>query len=373
MSSNAVRKLNLLRTEGRAQGHDEGLSQERPGDFDIEKINKGIKFFGENFFSMFVNMLTGLLSLMYIEGIARVLHITNKSNTAPLSFSRYLSTLNHTLSWYRGVPELLKSAARVRVLHRQAANMRNFSQYEMVVTQWAFVGPALLWPDQLGISFNSQETEEGMEGLVHVMYLVGRELGIREELNMCSGDLNEVREAAREILVTEIQPVFLADSASSVSRDLATNLLAGVKMLNPFINPEGFRKWCEKTLLEKPEVDVKDLDTFSVTMFRLQLKVLALFHSPVLGPALRLAANKLMRLNIFLATDWEQWILQDQQRSRQSEQDKVLAVLQALLIIPLMVLGSLAWAATKKIISHKYEAMMGISVLGISVAIMNLF
>ena len=38
-----------------------------------------------------------------------------------------------------------------------------------------------------------------------------------------------------------LQPVFLADNASSVSRDLATNLLAGVKMLNPFINPEGFR------------------------------------------------------------------------------------------------------------------------------------
>ena len=61
---------------------------------------------------------------MYVEGIARVLHITNKSNTAPLSFSRYLSTLNHTLSWYRGVPDMLKSAARVRVLHRQAATMR---------------------------------------------------------------------------------------------------------------------------------------------------------------------------------------------------------------------------------------------------------
>ena len=59
MSSNAVRKLNLLRTEGRAQGHDEGLGQETPGDFDIEKINKGIKFFSDNFFSMFVNMLTG--------------------------------------------------------------------------------------------------------------------------------------------------------------------------------------------------------------------------------------------------------------------------------------------------------------------------
>ena len=72
----------------------------------------------------FSNTVSGLLSLMYVEGIARVLHITNRSSTAPLSFSRYLSTLNHTLSWYRGVPEMLKSAARVRVLHRQAATVR---------------------------------------------------------------------------------------------------------------------------------------------------------------------------------------------------------------------------------------------------------
>ena len=121
--------------------------------------------------------------------------------------------------------------------------VRKFSQYEMVVTQWAFVGPALLWPDKLGISVTSPETEEvgtnrftavisyilllicqklnlciflyslnlngsfsqGLAGLVHVMYLVGRELGIREELNMCAGDLTEVRQAAREILISEIQ------------------------------------------------------------------------------------------------------------------------------------------------------------------------
>ena len=38
--------------------------------------------------------------------------------------------------------------------------VRKFSQYEMVVTQWAFVGPALLWPDKLGISVTSPGTEE---------------------------------------------------------------------------------------------------------------------------------------------------------------------------------------------------------------------
>lgn len=76
MSSNAARKLHLLRTEGRAQNHDAGLDQEWPGDIDIKKINKGIKFFSDNFFSMFVNMLTGktiervkiLISYLWIIG-----------------------------------------------------------------------------------------------------------------------------------------------------------------------------------------------------------------------------------------------------------------------------------------------------------------
>ena len=49
-----------------------------------------------------------------------------------------------------------------------------------------------------------------------------------------------------------------------------------------------------------------------------------------------------------------------------------MAVIQAILIIPLMVLGSLAGAAVKKLHFHKYEAMLGISILAISVSLMNL-
>ena len=67
MSSNAARKLNLLRTVGRGQGHDEGITEKTEDgdkereidDINIEKLDKGIKFFGDNFFSMFVSMLTG--------------------------------------------------------------------------------------------------------------------------------------------------------------------------------------------------------------------------------------------------------------------------------------------------------------------------
>ena len=38
-----------------------------------------------------------------------------------------------------------------------------------------------------------------------------------------------------------LQPSFLTDSAPGVCRELAKHLLAGVKILNPFINPESFR------------------------------------------------------------------------------------------------------------------------------------
>ena len=58
--------------------------------------------------------------------------------------------------------------------------------------------------------------------------------------------------------------------------------------------------------------------------------------------------------------------------TRDTQQDKVLALLQALLNFPLLVLRSLAGAATKKLQAHKYEAIMGISILVISVSIMNL-
>ena len=91
---------------------------------------------------------------------------------------------------------MLQSSARVRHLHKQASQLKSFSQYEMVVTQWAFVGPVLLWPEQLGIARDDQ----GVEGLVYVMYLVGRELGICDEFNMCAGDMEAVRSYSRDIL-----------------------------------------------------------------------------------------------------------------------------------------------------------------------------
>ena len=198
----ASEKFELLISKGKHLPHDHGVANNSTenaleDNTSEDKLEKGISFFNRNFFSMFVSMLTGLLSLMYIDTIARVLDATNQSNSPELSFQRYLSTLRHAVQWYRDLPSLLTSTSRVRVLHRRAAGLRDFSQYEMVVTQWAFVGPVLLWPDQLGVVRGGQED---VEGLLQVMRVVGRQLGISDQLNLCLGGREHCTEYSRLVL-----------------------------------------------------------------------------------------------------------------------------------------------------------------------------
>ena len=79
-----------------------------------------------------------------------------------------------------------------------------------------------------------------MDGVLYVMYVVGRELGICDQYNLCKGDITEVTEYAKEILEHEIKPSFGSKSAPVVSQNLSRHLLDGVHILNPFINQDGF-------------------------------------------------------------------------------------------------------------------------------------
>ena len=97
--------------------------------------------------------------------------------------------------------------------------------------------PQLMQPcRELGLNPND---DLGLMGLLEVMAEVGRQLGVREELNMCSGGLKEAREYAlllhRRIQQHLSQPSELAD-------DMSTQLLSGANILNPFIRLRSFIK-----------------------------------------------------------------------------------------------------------------------------------
>ena len=44
-------------------------------------------------------------------------------------------------------------------------------------------------------------SDEDLDAVRHLMYLVGKNLGIKDEFNLCTGDLNECKAYCHEILV----------------------------------------------------------------------------------------------------------------------------------------------------------------------------
>jgi len=332
-------KFSLLILQGPKLPHNIGLktSDKLELEYQDELIEHGISFFNRNFFSMFVCMLAGLLSLMYIESIAFVLNFTGRSGSAPLAFTRYLATLKHTISWYRGVNELKQSLKVVRSKHQHAANIsseqeHSMTQYDMVLTQWAFIGPALLYPKKLGISINNWDD---FRGLVYIMYLVGRDLGIKEELNLCGGtDMEQTIEYSDLILKEIISKKFSSEDSSDTCKSMVLHLLNGVNMLNPFIDQTAFHEWTNQILSGQQQKETKVLSNFSHFLLQTQIYVLGtLMHTPTIGGILASLANNLMRLNIFLAIEWSSYMV-DNYHKNHSGNSSIFGNAGAFLAIP---------------------------------------
>jgi len=339
---NTKDRLAFLLSKGQSLPHDLNTSDLSKDDkIDDSLMQEGVSYFQANFLSMFVCMLTGLLSLMYIKSVSVVLHLTGKSSSPSLSFRRYLNTLRHTTMWYtgQGVDTMTRSLKEVRAKHSGVAKlaMRRghlMSQYDMVLTQWAFVGPALIFPSSLGLPPPSP-------GMVYIMYLVGRYLGVQENLNLCSGGLATATDYSHMILKHVFQPAIKNMYKDKVSVEMASHLMKGVNMINPFIDQSAFHSWF-LTLLYGPQSTatppIQSLGTLSFVLFKLQTHVLGtVLHLPVVGQLTRHMANMLMRLNILLVSDWEELIIKFHHLA---DWPGWLKIVLAVLAIPVLSLGS---------------------------------
>ena len=93
---------------------------------------------------------------------------------------------NHVITWVDGdVFARNQSLLHVRKLHKLAnktvvANHGKeaaMSQFDMVVTQWAFVGPFFIFPERVGIP---KSTRRDCEAIAHYMFMVGHILGVKD-------------------------------------------------------------------------------------------------------------------------------------------------------------------------------------------------
>ena len=88
--TNPWSRTDLEKFEIRKNNHsgDELVDKDDDDEVDEKLAEEGARFFRGNFFSIFVSMLIGLWSLMFVNTIVRVLALTKKSHTPVLAFQR---------------------------------------------------------------------------------------------------------------------------------------------------------------------------------------------------------------------------------------------------------------------------------------------
>jgi len=334
--------IDLLLTEGRNIGHDAGSgSRENMEPINEAVVRAGRKYFKANFFSLLVNMMVGLYSLMFIQPIARVLHLTGRSSSPSAAFRRYLETIRHSLSWFQDEDSLKRSLSSVLLMHRAASNRSlkaqgaEITQTDMVLTQFGFIGPYLLFPRKLGIS---GQNVEGDRGLIYIFYLVGRSLGIQDRFNLCHGDPQLVRQRCTAILRKVIQPSLMY--CSELSLDMADHLLEGIIVLNPFIVKQAFRTWTERLLLEKELNAETKMTGFAKFMYYLQLFIFQkVMHMP-LNAWIKFLFNKLLLLNLWLGHEWIDFIVQNYKKSQ--DECSFWERISGVAMIPMMIVRSVS-------------------------------
>ena len=289
-------------------------------DFELAK-----EFFHQNFFLLFVCMLSGLYTLMFIPSIARLLFYTNNSDSPSKTFKRYVNTLNHTIQWYLTPNRRRTSLATVRKLHTTAVKQvisrikkENIvvtengavlmSQYDLVLTQWAFIGPVLTQPQNIG--FNDI-TKTQMKYLVNQMYIVGRDLGIDDKFNLCTGSIEDVIVYAKDIENRLIRPAL---EHNEDFKSMSQHLIEGMNILNLFIDPIAFPAWVHKLFgTHKSYLTRFEMIESSKTraMYHLQC---FLFEHVLKNRLMRWCVigilNTLMDLNVYMANRFGQKITQ---------------------------------------------------------------
>ncbi|XP_046401693.1 uncharacterized protein LOC124167727 [Ischnura elegans] len=247
---------------------------ELPPWFDWDKFQRGQRYFQHNFFTMFAAKLCGLLAILAIPTILRVLSLTKQSGTPSTAFKRYLSTLDHMLSWYEGdllepTSKAYQSLAAVRGKHdaaaRKALKMSSssvpLSQLDMVLTQFAFMGLAILCPNKLGISPTSSSSREAdEEGFIHFWRTIAYLLGVQDRFNICRPSTMETKAICRGLLVNVLVPSLR--SPPPAFGKMARALTNGMWALVPVLDAHAFLRYTRSLMGDK----MKDEDTKPYTM-----------------------------------------------------------------------------------------------------------
>ncbi|CAH2051900.1 unnamed protein product, partial [Iphiclides podalirius] len=219
----------------------EDIEMELPEWFSEKKYNQGRRFYWDNCFAITSSMLLGLVAVFAVPSILRVLISSRRSSTVYTAYRRYLSTVLHTVSWFENDLKPGSSSWRslytVRARHvraglaAKAKGVGTVSQRDLALTQFGFLGFAVLKPDKFGIT---QMQPGDWDAYVHFWRTIGHMIGLEDSFE-------ETRRVCRVLLDRVFAPCL--NSVPEYFEHMAHVMLDGMWCVNPTVNCDALLYW----------------------------------------------------------------------------------------------------------------------------------
>ncbi|XP_011139204.1 uncharacterized protein LOC105183050 [Harpegnathos saltator] len=222
---------------------------------DMDKYRRGQKFVREHYFSIVVTLFFGAIYSYTFNDVSKPIIIGGNSHTLFLALKRYLSTVKRVFTWFNGEPwvkdteayrnmqftrkkhlmigtkvsqmdnEQYYAASKIanswcpeyELLRKDFATtcpfeeprqrpykmfdgtsykLKSINDMTMAITQANFVLLPVLYPQNIGIH---GVTDEDLEAYCHMWKCYGYFLGIKDEYNLCHGNLEDIKRCLRDL------------------------------------------------------------------------------------------------------------------------------------------------------------------------------
>ncbi|KAK7074861.1 hypothetical protein SK128_014045 [Halocaridina rubra] len=335
--------------EGLNEHGDSQNPPEMPPWLDLERFNLGRKFYEKYLFCIFFADLLSLLMMFSVSRVLRPLIYTDRSDTPMKAMRRYVSTICHIITWFTGDvwnpnDHAHKDILKVRSIHNKSSNILNssvtydhlktltvqdkghkepscpfspairhdlqtqtrrglplesddittfyISQWDMVLTQYAFLGLILAHPYQMGAWYVK---EKELDGLVHFWRGIGWLLGIEDKYNFCNGTLAETR-----ALCNEMEKLVMIPSLSKADwnhEHMSTSLIDGINFMVPLLAFPSMFRFLTDTLGVSVPAFIKNMNREQLFRYWLLRFV---FHILFIIPGVIFLFNQLLKLSLQL-------------------------------------------------------------------------
>ncbi|KAK3924178.1 Rubber oxygenase [Frankliniella fusca] len=238
----------------------------------------------------------------------KILVLTKQSGQPDKAFRRYVDTIRHMLFWYRtdiGDPksQARESLAVVRRHHLRGsaaarrAGLPGISQLDMILTQFAFCGFALLRRKECNIDVSDREILD----FAHVWRTIGFLIGIDERYNICQfdTDLSCTVRVFEGICSKWLAPALITPPKEFAPMSRA--LLDGTWCMMPVVEYTSYLNYTQERAGVPEDLRCKTTKTGSI--------LLALLHFipnslkwPAVGQLCRIYHNVNMHFSLFMST-----------------------------------------------------------------------